>query len=135
MPLLEKKFPLKRVFNKKNSGMISIPIAEIPVPDAVLGGLGQGATGAAENIGSTALQLAGNPAILIGGIILVAGAIVIFFLLKKILINSILGIAAWLILTYIFHVELPLIPSLAVSVIFGLAGIGAMLVLRFFGLF
>lgn len=112
--------------------MMSIPIAEIPVPDSVLNGLGKGA---AENVGSAALQLAGNPAILIGGIILVVGAIVIFFLLKKIVINSILGIAAWILLTYVFHVELPLIPSLAISVIFGLAGIGAMLVLRFFGLF
>ncbi|MFA4855251.1 MAG: hypothetical protein WC634_01515 [archaeon] len=114
--------------------MFSLPIAEIPVPDTVLDGLGQGATGAAENAGSAALQLAGNPAILIGGIILVVGAIVIFFLLKKIVINSILGIAAWALLTYVFHVELPLIPSLAISVIFGLAGIGAMLVLRFFGM-
>jgi len=115
--------------------MFSLPIAEIPVPDAVLNSFGQGATGAAENIGSTALQLVGNPAILIGGIILVVGAIVIFFFLKKIVINSILGISAWLLLTYVFHVELPFIPSLAISVIFGLAGIGAMLVLRFFGLF
>ena len=94
-----------------------------------------GATGAAEGIGSTALQLTGNPAILVGGIILVVGAVVIFFFLKKIIINSILGIAAWALLTYFFHVELPLIPSLAISVIFGLAGIGAMLVLRFFGMF
>jgi small-conductance mechanosensitive channel len=129
-----KKNPLKAFLNT-NGIMFSLPIAEIPVPDTVLNGLGEGATGAAENVGTAALQLVGNPAILIGGILLVVGAIIIFFLLKKIIINSILGIAAWVLLTYVFHVELPLIPSLAISVIFGLAGIGAMLVLRFFGLF
>ena len=115
--------------------MVGIPILEIPVPDSVLNGLGNGATGAAENVGNAALNLAGNPTILIGGIILVIAALVIFFLLKKIIINSILGIAAWLLLTYVFHVELPFVPSLAISVIFGLAGIGAMLVMKFFGLF
>lgn len=111
--------------------MMSIPIAEIPVPDSVLNSLGEGA---AENVGNAALQLAGNPAILIGGIVLVVAALVIFFFLKKIVINSILGIAAWAVLTYVFQIQLPFIPSLAASIIFGLAGIGAMLVLRFFGM-
>ena len=115
--------------------MIHIPFLNIPIPDAFLNGLGEGATGAAENVGSAAMQLVGNPAILAGGIILVIAAIVIFFFLKKIIINTILGIAAWLALTYVFHVELPFIPSLAISIIFGLAGIGAMLVMKFFGLF
>ncbi len=110
------------------------PILNIPVPDGVLSDLGTGAGNTAEQVGSTALQLVGNPTILVVVIILVVAAIVIFFFLKKIIVNSILGIVAWLLLTYFFHVELPLIPSLAVSVIFGLAGIGAMLVLRFFGL-
>jgi hypothetical protein len=110
---------------------MNIPISEIPVSGNVLDGLGQGA---AENVGNAALSLVGNPAILIGGIILVVGAIVAFFLLKKIIINSILGIAAWALLTFVFSVNLPFIPSLAVSVIFGPAGIGVMLVLRFFGL-
>ncbi len=105
------------------------------VPENVLNGLGTGAVSAAEGAGNAALNLAGNPAILIGGIILIAGALVIFFFLKKIIVNSLLGVGAWVVLTYVFHVELPFIPSLAVSVIFGLAGIGAMLVLRFFGLF
>ncbi len=115
--------------------MLNIPLLNIPVPDAVLNDLGNGAAGVAESAGSAALSLAGNPIILVGGIILVIAAIVIFFFLKKIIINSILGIAAWVILTYVFQVELPFIPSLAISVIFGLAGIGAMLVMKFFGMF
>ena len=114
--------------------MLQLPFLNIPVPGNALDGIGQGAAGAAGNVGSAALQLVGNPVILVGGIILVAAAVLIFFFLKKIIINSILGIAAWILLTYIFNIELPFIPSLAVSVIFGLAGIGAMLVLRFFGL-
>jgi len=111
--------------------MFYIPFLNIPVPD----GLGEGAADAAAGVGTAAMELAGNPTILIGGIILVVVAVVIFFFLKKIIINSILGIGAWLILTYFFQVQLPFWPSLAVSVIFGLAGIGAMLVLKFFGIF
>lgn len=114
--------------------MVSIPFLDIPVPDEVLNGLGETATGAAENVGSAAMQLAGNPVLLVGGIVLVIAAILIFLFLKKIIVNSILGIAAWAILTFVFQVHLPLIPSFAVSAIFGLAGIGAMLVLKFFGM-
>ena len=110
------------------------PILDIPVPESVLNGLGETATGAAETAGSTVMQLAGNPVVLVGGIVLVIAAILVFLFLKKIIVNSILGIAAWAILTFVFQIQLPFIPSFAVSVIFGLAGIGAMLVLRFFGM-
>ena len=113
---------------------MQLPFLEIEVPENVLNDLGTGAVSAADAAGNAALNLAGNPAILIGGIILIVAAVVIFFLIKKIIINSLLGLGAWLILTYVFHVQLPFFPSLAVSVIFGLAGIGAMLVLSFFGL-
>jgi len=115
---------------------MQLPFLEIEVPDNVLNELGDGAAGAAENVGTSALDIvAGNPVILIGGIVLIIAAVLIFMFLKKIIVNSILGVAAWAILTYVFMVDLPFIPSLAISVIFGLAGIGAMLVLKFFGLF
>ncbi len=115
--------------------MVSIPLLEIPVPDNVLNDLGTGAASTAENVGASALNLVGNPTILVGGIVLVIAAVLIFLFLKRIIVNSILGIAAWLLLTYVFQVELPFWPSLAISIIFGLAGIGAMLVLKFFGIF
>ena len=102
-----------------------------PVAGNIVNGVGAGA----EQVGNTAMQLAGNPAILVGGIALIIIAILVFYFLKKIIINSALGVAAWLILTFVFNVELPFIPSLAISIIFGLAGIGAMLVMKFFGLF
>gem|GEM_PF-1743687 len=78
--------------------------------------------------------LAGKPEILVIGIALVIIAIVMIFFIKKIIINSILGLIAWAVLNYYFKIQLPFIPSLAVSLIFGLAGVGAMLVLKFFGL-
>jgi small-conductance mechanosensitive channel len=111
--------------------MFSIPFLDIPVPEELLNGLGEKA---AENVGTAAMQLAGNPLVLVGGIVLVIAAVLVFLFLKRIIINSVLGIAAWAILTYVFQVQLPLIPSFAVSAIFGLAGIGAMLVLKFLGM-
>jgi len=85
----------------------------------------------ATNIG---LSLIGNPTILIIGIVLIAVTIFLFFFLKKIITNSILGGIIWFVSIYIFHVQLPLIPSFVISVLFGPAGIGAMLLLKFFGL-
>lgn len=111
--------------------MIPIPFLDIPIPQGALNGLGESA---AESVGGAALQLAGNPAVLVGGIVLVVAAVIVFLFLKRIIVNSILGIAAWAVLTYVFQVQLPFIPSLAISAIFGLAGIGAMLVMKFFGM-
>ena len=89
----------------------------------------------AGSLGTEAAKLLiGNPAVLATGIGLVIVAAVVFFFLKKIIVNSILGVIAWAVLTYVFQIQLPFIQSLAVSVIFGPAGIGVMLVLRFFGL-
>ncbi|MFA6064675.1 MAG: hypothetical protein WCW44_00250 [archaeon] len=75
-----------------------------------------------------------NPTILIAAVILIAVTIFLLFFLKKIITNSILGGILWLISTFIFHAELPLIPSFVVSVIFGPAGLGALIILKFFGL-
>ncbi len=119
--------------------MVFVPFPNIPIPDEALNGLGEEASQvageAANQAGNAAMNLVGDPTILILGIVLVIAAIVIFYFLKKIVINSVLGVAAWLILTFVFQIELPFIPSLAISIIFGLAGIGAMLVMKFFGLF
>ncbi len=85
----------------------------------------------ATNIG---LSLVGNPTVLIIAIVLIAATIFLFFFLKKIITNSILGGIIWFVSIYIFHVQLPLVPSFVISVLFGPAGIGAMLLLKFFGL-
>ena len=112
--------------------MLAVLGAELPVN--ALESLSQGTGDLAGKATNTAMQFAGDPTVLLGGIGLVIAAVLIFLFLKKIVINSILGVIGWAILNFAFGANLPLIPSLAVSIIFGLAGIGAMLVLRFFGM-
>ena len=79
----------------------------------------------------TALQLAGNPTVLVIGIVLIIATVLVILFIKKIVINSVLGVAAWAVLQYGLNIQLPFIPSLVVSIVFGLAGIGVMLLLRF----
>jgi len=81
-----------------------------------------------------AIQLLNNPTILIAAIILIGVTIFLLFFLKKVIINSILGGLIWGASIFFFHIELPLIPSFVIAVLFGPAGIGAMLLLKFFGL-
>jgi hypothetical protein len=114
--------------------MTALPLLAIDLPTEALQGLGEQAGSTAGKAAETAMQFAGDPTILLGGIGLVIAAVMIFLFLKKIVVNTILGVIGWAIVLFVLKIELPLIPSLAVSVIFGLAGIGAMLVLRFFGM-
>lgn len=82
----------------------------------------------------TAKFFAGNPQILAGGIVLIVLGILVLVFLKRIIVNSVLGFLVWAILEYAFGVKLPFLVSLIISVVFGLAGIGVLLVLRFFGI-
>lgn len=100
------------------------------LPDSILNALGQST--AAET--TKVIPFAGEPLILAGAIILVIIAIVLVLVLKKIIINSLLGLVAWAIIKFVFGISLPFWASLIVSAIFGLAGIGAMLLLRFLGM-
>ena len=70
---------------------------------------------------------------IIPAIILIIVTIFIFFFLKKIIVNSILGIIVLLGANFIFQLNLPWIPSIVVSIIFGPAGVGVMIILRIFG--
>jgi hypothetical protein len=79
-------------------------------------------------------SLINNPSALIIGIILIIGAIIFVVVLKNILLNSIIGIAGFLICNFIFGIKLPLIATLIVSAIFGTAGLGAILILKFIGI-
>ncbi|MFC2154821.1 pro-sigmaK processing inhibitor BofA family protein [Candidatus Altiarchaeota archaeon] len=55
--------------------------------------------------------------------------------LKRIIINSVVGIIALLLLHYVFKIQIPItIATLLVTGLFGLAGVGAMLILRIAGL-
>ena len=75
-----------------------------------------------------------TPLFIIVGIVLIIVTILIIFFIKKVIINSIIGAIMWAIALFVFHVNLPLIPSLVVSIIIGPAGIGAMLLLNALGL-
>jgi hypothetical protein len=75
----------------------------------------------------------GEPSILILGIALIIAAAIIFIVIKKVIVNSIAGLIVFGIVKFVFGINLPFIPTLVVTAIFGLAGIGVMLVLRFLG--
>jgi len=76
----------------------------------------------------------GNLGLLLTAIAFIIIAVIVIALIKQILINSVLGIIAWLLLQYVFQVKLNFGISLVVSIIFGLAGIGVLLLLKFLGL-
>ncbi|MDO8427849.1 MAG: hypothetical protein Q7S92_01420 [Candidatus Diapherotrites archaeon] len=96
--------------------------------------LGQAIPDAAANLTQSQLtSWAGNHWILIAGIVLVVLAVIVLFLVRQILINSVLGLIVFAIAKFVFNIDLPLIPSLILSIVFGLAGIGCLLVLKFLG--
>ena len=74
------------------------------------------------------------PEYILPAIVLVIVSIFIFFFLKKIIVNSVLGIVALLAANFIFNMQLPWIPSIVISIIFGPAGVGVMIILRIFGI-
>lgn len=78
--------------------------------------------------------IAGNVSWLVIGIIFFAAAALVIHFLKNLVVNAVLGVVGWALLTYVFHVAMPFYPSLFVSAIFGLAGLGAMVVLGFLGI-
>lgn len=79
-------------------------------------------------------QLVGDWRAVIFGVLLIVAAVVVIHFVKKIIVNSILGVIAWAVLNYVVGIELPTIASFVVSAIFGLAGIGVLLILRFLAL-
>ncbi len=72
--------------------------------------------------------------LVIGGIVLIVAALFLIFILKRIVVNSILGIVAFVVIRFLLGIDLPFLPTLIVSLVFGLAGIGTMLLLYFLGL-
>ncbi len=93
----------------------------------------QAATQAASAGQALTTTLAGNWTTLLLGLGLIAATVILVGYLKNLLANSVIGLVVWAVLHFLLHVQLPLVPSLVVSALFGLAGIGAMLVLRFLG--
>ena len=78
-------------------------------------------------------NLAGNLLVLVLGVALIGATVVLVGYLKNVLANSLIGLVTWAVLHFLFQVQLPLVPSIIVSAIFALGGIGVMLVLKFLG--
>jgi len=73
------------------------------------------------------------PEYILPAIVLVIVTVFLFFFLKKIIVNSVLGVVALLAANFIFNMQLPWLSSIVISIIFGPAGVGVMIVLRIFG--
>jgi hypothetical protein len=87
-----------------------------------------------QNSGQILEFVQGNWGMLAVGIALIIIAVLAVVLLKQILINSIIGVAIWAIAIYVLQIKLNFWLSLIVSIIFGIGGIGVLLVLKFFGI-
>ncbi len=74
-----------------------------------------------------------NPILLVYAIVLIILTIIFIRFLKNVIVNSVIGVVALLFLYYVLKIKLPFILTLIVTVIFGPAGLGVMLVLKFFG--
>ncbi|QQR92578.1 MAG: hypothetical protein IPJ89_05535 [Candidatus Iainarchaeum archaeon] len=78
--------------------------------------------------------ISGDISWLFVGIAFFIVAAMLLFFLKNLIVNTILGVIGWAILTYVFQLQLPFWASLIVSAIFGLAGLGVMVILAFLGI-
>lgn len=91
-------------------------------------------TGAAEMGAQAIHSLQENWGILLIGIALVIGAVILWHIMKNLIGNLVLGLIAFVILKFVFAVPLPFGATLLVTAIFGLAGIGVMLILWWLGI-
>ena len=79
------------------------------------------------------INLVHNPISLITGIVFIIITVLILIFFGQFIVNGIIGLVVFIILSLI-GIKLPFVITLIVSAIFGLAGIGVMLILKFFGL-
>ncbi len=75
-----------------------------------------------------------NTKFLLIGIAFIIVAIVVLYFLKNILLNSVIGVFGFIVCYFLFGVKLPFFITLIVSAIFGIGGLGALILLKFFGL-
>lgn len=83
--------------------------------------------------------LSGNLLWLVVGIVLIAITIWFIIQIKNLIVNSIIGIIAWTIITWGLpiigiNIQLNFITSLIASALLGLGGLGLLIVLHFLGL-
>lgn len=74
-----------------------------------------------------------NPMYLVYAVLLIILTVIFIKVFKNVIVNSIIGVVALLFLNYVLNIKLPFLITLIITVIFGPAGLGVMLVLKFFG--
>jgi hypothetical protein len=85
-------------------------------------------------VSEKATEILFNPKFLIIGIVFIIVAVIVLYFLKNILLNSIIGVFGFIVCYFIFGVKLPFFITLIISAFFGIGGLGAIIVLKFFGL-
>ncbi|MBR9707576.1 MAG: hypothetical protein GOV15_04020, partial [Candidatus Diapherotrites archaeon] len=93
----------------------------------------------AETVGKTFTELISTWPLMASGIGLVIVAVIFWFVLKKIMMNTILGLSLMGAIYFAFpeifaKLSAHLIPTLVVTMIFGVGGIGAMLLFVWLGI-
>ena len=69
------------------------------------------------------------------GIILVVFLYVFWKMLKKLLVNSLVGIILLLVLRYVFLIDIPMtLHTILIAAVFGIAGVGTLLILHLGGM-
>jgi len=96
------------------------------------------AAGLVENasLGGTGLleSLAGDWTLMIWAVALIVGAFIFLWVFKQVIANTIAGIIAFIIFTFILGIPIPLTPlTVLVTVLGGLGGVAALLISVFFG--
>ena len=76
----------------------------------------------------------GDPSTFLLGALFVIVALLVVFVVKRVLENLIIGVLGFLVIKFVLGVDIPLIPGLIVSLLFGLGGLGVLLILHFFGI-
>lgn len=66
-------------------------------------------------------------------VILIILTVIFIKIFKNVIVNSVIGVVALLFLYYVLKIKLPFLITLIVTAIFGPAGLGAMLILKVFG--
>ena len=74
-----------------------------------------------------------KPEYLIIGFALIILTVFIIKFFKNVIVNSIIGVVGLLISNIVFGLKLPFLLTLLVTAVFGPAGLGTMLILKFFG--
>ena len=68
------------------------------------------------------------------GVGLIAATILLIYFVKHIIGNIVGGLIAWAIVSYAFGISLPFAATLIVTILFGMGGVGVMIILTVLGL-